>query len=238
MGCGASSTAPAAKYATEEIVEETLFPLVFQRKSDLGVLCGRVASDDDEPGQSQGMASKRASEASPTPAQASGEVTRDGTSSIAMADSVAAASGAEPVAAEAWQDFELGAALGHCIAWAPSDTRIGHPMIMSAAFGALTMAEADELCLEDLEAAVADFVDTYDGVSAVTRQVLSDGYLFTAENEADIGGTNYWLKCRRTIQDKAYAIEATAATAEQRTHAVAFARSVRAPTSSPDTRGV
>ena len=58
---------------------------------------------------------------------------------------------------------------------------------------------------------------------------LPDGYIFTATNEPEIGGTNYWMKARRSLRGTAYAIETTAATPEQLANAVAFARSVRAP---------
>ena len=79
-----------------------------------------------------------------------------------------------------------------------------------------------------LDAAVADMTDTYDGVTNVQKELLADGYVFTAQNEPEIGGTNFWLMSRRFFpgKGKAWNVEATAASAEQQANAVAFAKSI------------
>jgi len=94
----------------------------------------------------------------------------------------------------------------------------------------LTMGEPGEFstCKPALDDAVADFKETYDKVSEVKTSTLADGYLFTAQNEPEIGGTNYWLLCRRTLKGQAWAIESTCATPAQLANAAAFARSVHA----------
>ena len=130
---------------------------------------------------------------------------------------------------EGWLEFELGVDLDQCKSMVPdTDTAIDHPMITGPNIS-LTMEHANEFCEEELEAAVTDFAETYDKVSNVEKFTLADGYLFTAQNEPEIGGTNYWVKCRRTVNGKAYAIESTCATKEQQANAVIFAKRVRAP---------
>ena len=125
--------------------------------------------------------------------------------------------------------------LDQCKALAPYGTAIDHPMITGPeTCFVLTMEPAGEFCEAELAPAVTDFCETYDGVINVANETLSDGYLFTAQNEGSAGAV-YWLKCRRTIASSvqpagmAYAIESTCSTPEQLAAAVAFARSVRAP---------
>ena len=107
----------------------------------------------------------------------------------------ASSSSSEPPPPEGWLEMELGAALGQCKAHAPYGTELDLPMITGpdGAF-VLTMEEAGEDCLEELEAAVSDFTETYDGVSNVVRTPLADGYIFTATNEPE---TRYGTSCSR-----------------------------------------
>jgi hypothetical protein len=147
---------------------------------------------------------------------------------------------------EGWLPFELGTFSGReqLKACAPIGTTLDEPaegMIMGKdgddnVVFVVSMAQAageeeGENAGVDataLEAAVADFVDTYDAVSNVHRELLADGYVFTARNEPEIGGTNYWVFCRRFFpsKGKAWNVEATAASAEQQASAVAFAKSI------------
>ena len=62
----------------------------------------------------------------------------------------------------------------------------------------------------------------------VQTELLPDGYVFTAQNEPEIGGTNFWVFCRRFFptKGKAWNIEATAASAEQQMNSVAFAKGI------------
>ena len=139
-----------------------------------------------------------------------------------------------------WVVLELGAQNGReqLKAFAPAGTELDQPM------GGMITGKTDDgtICfvvnMEATEessvdaaacdAAVEDFESTYDGVTNVQKEVLADGYVFTAQNEPEIGGTNYWMQCRRFFESKgkAWEIQATAASAEQQAFAAAFAKSV------------
>ena len=90
--------------------------------------------------------------------------------------------------------------------------------------------EEDDLKVDTaaLDAAATDMTETYDGVTNLQKELLSDGYVFTAQNEPEIGGTNYWMFAKRYFpsKGKAYKIEATASSAEQQSFAAAFAKSI------------
>ena len=110
---------------------------------------------------------------------------------------------------------------------APMNTTINGGMVQ-APDGSLVvmMEEASEFSIADLDDAVADFVDTYEGVVNIAKTVLPDGYVFTCQNEPEIGGTNFWMQARREINGKTYSIQATAATLEQQQNAAKFAKSI------------
>lgn len=135
---------------------------------------------------------------------------------------------------EGWRPFELGVPLDQLKAHAPMGTSIDHGPMGTTIMGAevsfvVTMEAANEFSLPELEAAVADFTDTYAEVKDVVRKPLADGYLFTAQNESGFGGTNFWLVARREIRGKAYSVSSTCSTPAQLANAVTFALSVRAP---------
>ena len=85
---------------------------------------------------------------------------------------------------------------------------------------------AESLAIDVVAALVAS--RRYDGVTNVQKVLLADGYVFTAQNEPDIGGTNYWMHAKRFFASKgqAYKVEATAASAEQQANAALFAKSL------------
>ena len=112
---------------------------------------------------------------------------------------------------------------------APIGTKISGDMIQAPdASLVVTMEEANEFSIADLDEAVADFMDTYDGAVNISKVVLPDGYIFTCQNVPEIGGTNFWMQARRQLNGKAYSIQATAATPEQQQNAVKFVKSIHA----------
>ena len=141
---------------------------------------------------------------------------------------------------EGWLGFELGIFNGReqLKAFAPIGTDLDDPMDGmitgkdddgNVCF-VVTMAQADDTSVDAaaLEAAVTDFTETYDAVTNVQKELLPDGYVFTAQNEPEIGGTNFWVFSRRFFpsKGKAWNIEATAASDEQQAYSVAFAKSI------------
>ena len=173
----------------------------------------------------------------------------DAAGEAADADTAKAASSASASASSAfvkpdgWLEFELGIFNGReqLKAYAPIDSDLDEPMEGmitgktddgNTVVFVVTMAVADEdasgVDAAALDAAVQDFVETYDKVSHVTKELLADGYVFTAQNEPEIGGTNFWMMSRRFYpgKGKAWNVEATAATAEQQMNAVSFAKSI------------
>jgi hypothetical protein len=192
---------------------------------------GEDVDEDDDQGAEEAAEAEAEEEEEKTPEKA----TPPSTSSAAFATGAF-------VKPEGWLGFELGMLNGReqLKAFAPIGTDVDEPMD-----GMITGKDADDNVLfvvsmaqadEDeagvdgtaLEAAVADFTDTYTGVTSVQKELLADGYVFTAQNEPEIGGTNYWVFCRRSFpsKGKAWNVEATAASAEQQTNAVAFAKSI------------
>lgn len=148
-----------------------------------------------------------------------------------------------------WVEVQLGITLGQCRARVPSGTDIDLPTITMPIRShqvppfVLTVEVAGASCLasamlDDLDAAVTYFCETHesqDGVSNVCKAVLDDGYIFTAQNKTRVGveaPNSYWLRCRRLLDGKAYAVETMARTAEELTMALAFSKSIRAPLAS------
>ena len=143
---------------------------------------------------------------------------------------------------DGWLIFELGVLNGReqLKAYAPFNTDLDEPMDgMITGKGedeygnhhfVVSVAQADDPAVDAaaLEAAIADFTDTYDGVTNVQKELFADGYVFTGENTPEIGGTNFWVFYRRFFpsKDKAWSVEATAATLQQQANAVAFAKSI------------
>jgi hypothetical protein len=89
----------------------------------------------------------------------------------------------------------------------------------------VTVEEAGQFASETLAAELEEAKDMYSALN-VTQEEVEGGWHVTFENKGGMG-TNYWVKSRVTIGDKAYTCGTTASSAKQQANALAACKSLK-----------